>query len=176
MSKDRATKHALKDELTDRFSKASAAIVAEYRGMTVAELTELRTELRKIDGEFKVINNRIAKKAIEDGVPAVEPLKDLLTGPIGVVYMYGDAAAGAKTVLKYAKGNEKFKVSGGVMEGNKLSESDLKALSDLPSKEVLLGQIVGSLVSPHRGLLGVLNGVSRNLVQVINAIKDTKIE
>ena len=176
MSKDRATKEAVKKDLEERFSKASAAIVAEYRGLTVAELTELRTELRKSEGEFQVINNRIAKKAIDDGAPENAPIKDKLTGPVGVVYAFGDAAATTKAVLKFAKDNEKFKITGGVMEGSALNEADLKAIADLPSKEVLLAQIVGSLVSPHRGLLGVLNGVSRNLVQVINAIKDTKSE
>jgi large subunit ribosomal protein L10 len=174
MSKDRAAKQVVRENIKGCLGRANAAIVSEYRGLTVAELTELRIELRKVDSEFRVINNRIAKKAVEDGLTDIEPMKDLLKGPVGVVYLYGDAAAGAKAVLKFAKTNEKFKVTGGVMEGSRLSENDLKALADLPSKEVLLAQIIGTLVAPHRGILGVLNGVTRNLVQVINAIKDKK--
>ena len=77
-------------------------------------------------------------------------------------------------LLDFAKAHDKLKVTAGHMEGSVVSTDQLKAIADLPSKEVLLGQIVGSMVSPHRGLLGVLNGVSRNLVQVINAIKDKK--
>ena len=77
-------------------------------------------------------------------------------------------------MLEFSKGHGNLKVTAGHMEGAVLSAEELKAIADLPSKEVLLGQIVGSIVAPHRGLLGVLNGVSRNLVQVINAIKDKK--
>jgi large subunit ribosomal protein L10 len=175
MSKTRAVKNEVRGIAAERFRKANAAIVAEYRGLTVADLTELRVGLRKANSEFRIINNRIVKKAIDnDGLADIEPLKKSLKGPLGVVFAYGDVAASAKVVLEFAKTKELFKVTGGVMEGAAVSVDQLEALSNLPSKEVLLGQIIGTLVSPHRGLLGVLNGVSRNLVQVINAIKDKK--
>lgn len=170
----RAKKEALRAEAGDRFNKAGAALVAEYRGLTVAELTELRTELRKVGAEFKVTKNRVLKKAIELDAEGSTALSDKLVGPVGVLYLYEDVAAGAKVAVEFAKSHEKFVVTGGIMDGAAVTEGDIKAISDLPSKEVLLGQIVGSLVAPHRGLLGVLNGVTRNLVQVINAIKDTK--
>lgn len=164
----------LKEEFASLFEASNASIVAEYRGITAEELYTLRTELRKVDSEFKVVRNRVAKKAIDDKVPNCEALKERLTGPVGVVYMRGDVAAGAKAMLKFAKENEKFKVTGGIMEGKALSVEDIKALSELPSKEELLAKIVGTLVSPHRGLLQVVNGVGSKLVRVINAIKDTK--
>src|SRR5690606_16796794 len=106
--------------------------------------------------------------------PESEPITSHLTGPVGVVFIKGDAAATAKTVLEFAKDKDAFQVRGGLMDGAAVSLNELKAIADLPSKDVLLAQIVGSLVSPHRGLLAVLNGVPRQLVQVINAIKDTK--
>ena len=171
---DRLGKSQLKDVLAGKFGKSNAVIVAEYRGLTVEEITELRVKLREVDAEFKVIKNRIAKKAIESDVTEMKDLSDKLVGPLGVVYAYGDSAQATKTVLDFAKAHDKLKVTAGHMEGSVVSTDQLKAIADLPSKEVLLGQIVGSMVSPHRGLLGVLNGVSRNLVQVINAIKDKK--
>ena len=78
--------------------------------------------------------------------------------------------------MDFEKDHPSFKVAGGVVDSSAVGPAELKALADLPSKDVLLGQIVGSLVAPHRGLMGVMNGVSRQLVQVINAIKDTKSE
>lgn len=165
----------MKESLGGKFAKAGAAIIAEYRGLTMAELTELRIKLRESDSEFKVIKNRIAKVAIDEDANAMEPLKEHLTGPVGVVFIYGDPAAAAKSALEFQKQTKDvFSVKAGLMDGKEVSVNDLKAIADLPSKDVLLAKIVGSMVSPHRGLLGVLNGVPRQLVQVINAIKDTK--
>lgn len=174
MAMDKKAKEALRVNFEDRFEKANAAIVAEYRGLTVAELTDLRKELRKVKGEFKVIKNRVAKKAILGKVQSYASLADNLKGPIGVAYLYGDAAAGAKTLVDFGKGKELFKITAGVMESKPISAAQVKAIASLPSKEVLLGQLVGLLVSPHRGLLGVINAVPRSLVQVINAIKEKK--
>ena len=172
---DRLGKEELRKESASYLDKASGVILAEYRGLSVAEVTELRVELKKVDASVKVIKNRLVKKAIEvDGVDGYDSLNDLLKGPICTIFAYGDAAAACKAVLEFGKNHPNFKISGGVVDKSAVTAEDLKALADLPSKEVLLGQIVGSLVAPHRGLLGVMNGVSRQLVQVINAIKDTK--
>jgi len=176
MSKSKALKNEVRQDIASRLEKSNAAVLAEYRGLTVGELSKLRVELRKAESEFAVINNRIAIKAIENDAKDCEPIKDLLKGPLGIVYSYGDVAASAKVILEFAKEHKKFKVTGGVMDGAALSVDELDALSNLPSREVLLGQIVGSLVAPHRGIMGVMNGVTRNLVQVINAIKDQKSE
>jgi len=174
MAIDKARKEAMREELAGLFNKATASVIAEYRGITAQELSELRVELRKVNTEFKVIKNRIARKAVEGEASDSVALSSKLVGPIGIAYMYGDVAAGTKAMLEFQKSHEKFKVTAGVMEGKVLGPDDLQALSDLPSKEVLLARIIGTLVSPHRGLLHVLNGVGTNLVRVINAIKDTK--
>jgi large subunit ribosomal protein L10 len=175
MAMSRKEKVALGEVAAGRFAKAKAAAIAEYRGLTVAELTQLRVSLRKADAEFRITKNRVAKKAIETHKPTTAAVSEGLKGPVGIVYMYGDAAAATKALLEFEKDrSENFKVTIGAMEGRKMTLADLKALSSLPSKDVLLSQIVGSLVSPHRGLLGVLKGVPRQLVQVINAIKEKK--
>jgi len=176
MPMSKARKATLKTELAGRFQKANAAIVAEYRGLTVADLTQLRVKLRESNSEFKVIKNRVAKVAIREDSPESGDISANLKGPVGVVFIYGDPAAAAKSVLEFAKEKpELFKVTGGLMDGKGVSEAQLKAIADLPSRDVLMAQIVGSLVSPHRGLVSVMAGVTRQLVQVINAIKEKKV-
>lgn len=174
MAMDRKGKEALREVAEGRFGKAAAAVIAEYRGLTVASLTQLRKELRKVNAEFRIVKNRVAKKAVLGKAENAKELADSLKGPIGIAFLYGDAAAGAKTLSEFEKSNELFKITAGVMDTKKLSSKDVRAIASLPSKEVLLGQIVGLLVSPHRGLLGVVNAVPRSLVQVINQIKEKK--
>ncbi len=171
---DRKAKKELREDTAERFKKSKAVLVAEYRGLTVEEMTKLRVSLRKASAEFKVVKNRIAKKAISIDVQDLEDLSKSLVGPVGLICGYGDAAAITKAALDFEKDHPNFKVTAGHMEGAPLSKANLKSLADLPSKEVLLAQIIGSLVAPHRNILGVLNAVPRNLVQVINAIKDKK--
>ena len=136
-------------------------------------MTILRQELRKSGAEFTVIKNRVAKKAAAE-VPAISPLANDLKGPSGLIFMKGDVAAATKVAINYQKDNPNFVLKAGVFEGSRLSLEQLKALADLPSREVLLAQIIGSMVAPHRGLVTVLSGVTRQLVQVISAIKDQK--
>jgi large subunit ribosomal protein L10 len=174
MAMDRKGKAALREVAEGRFEKANAAIVAEYRGLTVSSLTELRKALKKVNGEFRIVKNRIAKKAVLGKAETAKGLADSLKGPVGIAFLYGDAAAGAKALSDFEKTNELFKITAGVMESRKLSALEVKAIASLPSKEVLLGQILGLLVSPHRGILGVVNAVPRSLVQVINQIKEKK--
>ncbi len=171
---DRQGKIQLRQSFSEKFKKSNALIIAEYRGLTVAEVTELRVKLRDASAEFKVIKNRVAKKAVESDAEELKDLSDGFVGPVGLVCAYGDSAQATKTVLDFAKDHPNLVVKAGHMDGSLVSTDELKAIADLPSKEVLMGQIVGSIVAPHRGLLGVLNGVSRNLVQVLNAIKEKK--
>ena len=127
-----------------------------------------------MNGEFRIVKNRVAKKAVLGKAETAKGLADSLKGPVGIAFLYGDAAAGAKALSDFEKTNELFKITAGVMESRKLSAVEVKAIASLPSKEVLLGQILGLLVSPHRGILGVVNAVPRSLVQVINQIKEKK--
>lgn len=175
MPMSKAAKKALKEDITGRFGKANSAMVAEYRGLTVSELTELRVRLREAKAEFKVVKNRVAKVSIREDAPQATPISDSLKGPIGIIFVYGDPAAAAKQLLEFEKDKKEFfKVTSGVVDGKAVSATDLKTLAELPSKDVLLARIIGTLVSPHRGILGVLNAVPRSLVYAINAIKDTK--
>lgn len=175
MPMSKANKAVVKDQFAERLKRANAAIVAEYRGLTVSELTDLRVKLRAAKAEFHVVKNRVCRVGLREQVPEAEPLSATLRGPVGVVFAYGDPAAATKSLLDWEKERkEVFKVTGGYMDGKAIAPKDLQALADLPSREVLLARIIGSLVSPHRGLLTVLQGVPRNVVNVINAIKDKK--
>ena len=171
---DRNAKHAWREDLTQSFDKAQAVFLAHYAGMTVEDLTTLRRELRAQNATFEVVKNTIAKKATEGRPQAV--INDLLKGQTGVVFAFGDVAATAKTFSEAAKKFEKLHVVGGYMENSKLDAKAVEQLASLPSREVLLSKIIGSLVAPHRGMLGVLQGVPRAMVSVLNQIKEKKAE
>lgn len=169
---DRNGKRQWREDVVSAIDKSGALFLANYTGMTVEELTALRRELKAVNADFHVVKNTIAQKAVEGR--SEEVVSSLLKGQTGIVFAYGDAAAAAKTFSQAAKKFEKLQITGGYMEKSLLKAADVEHLASLPSREVLLARIVGSMVAPHRGLLGVLNGVSRNLVQVINAIKEQK--
>ena len=174
MAVSKQKKMQLKTQFAEKFNEVNSAIIAKYSGMAMPDLTALRRALRENDSTFKVVKNRVAIKAIEDEAKDFGELAEHLKGPVGVVFVKGDIAQAAKTVLKFQKEHDTFEVTGGVIDKNVVSLDEIKAISDLPSKEELLAKMVGSIASPSRGLVTVLSGVPRNLVQVINAIKDTK--
>ena len=151
MAKTRQAKEQIREEFGEKF-KGAVSIIAEYKGMSAEDLYQLRTELKQVNCDFKVLNNRVAKKAIEEYLPEASFLLDTMNGQIGVTFVNEDPAAGAKALLNYAKDNKDiFKVRSGVMEAKEIKLSDIKALSELPSKDVLLAKILSCLVSPHRG-------------------------
>ncbi len=169
----KSKKVEIKQSLEKRFESAQALIVSEYSGISCEDLTKLRIQLRDVDSQFVVLKNRVAKKALSAESPKAL-ISEQFTGPIGLTCVSGDVAAATKVLLQFQKTNEKLKVRSAVMDGTLFNKEELKVLSELPSKEVLIGRMLGSLVSPHRGLMNVLNGVSTNLVRVISAIKDNK--
>lgn len=169
---DRNAKVAWRDEMVSKFDTSGAVFLAQYSGMTVEELTALRRELRAVNAEFHVVKNTIAKKAIEGRDESV--LAASFKNQTGVVFARGDVAAAAKVISETAKKNDKLKVVSGFMEKSLIDAKGVDALASLPPREVLLARIIGSLVAPHRGMLGILNGVPSALVRVLNQIKEQK--
>lgn len=169
---DRNGKLKWREDIVAALDKSSALFLTQYSGMTVEDLTALRRELKTVQADFHVVKNTIAQKAVENRDEKV--IASMFAGQTGVVFAYGDMAAAAKIVSDSTKKFEKLKIVGGYMEKSALQAKDVERLASLPSREVLISQIIGSMVAPHRGLLGVLNGVPRNLVQVLNAIKEKK--
>jgi large subunit ribosomal protein L10 len=166
---DRQGKEQIVANLQSRFAKATAAVVAEYKGLTVAELNQLRRELREVSGEYHVAKNTLVEIAIE-GSPYLS-LKDLLSGQNGLVLGYGDAVSLTKVVTRYAKEHEKFAVKGGVSEGQLLTAAGVEAISQLPSREILRAQLLGVLSRPAIQLASLLAEPGSRLARILDARK-----
>lgn len=161
------------EEIKEVISKAKVAIVSDYRGLSVAEITNLRRRLQKEDGDYTVVKNTLAKIAIKD--TQFEGLSEFLKGPSAIAFGFGDEVAPAKVILQYLKEAKKTnEVKGGVLDGKVISASDVKAISSLPSKQELLAKIMGSLNSPAQGMANTLNGVARALVCAMEEVRKQK--
>lgn len=169
---NRTEKAAQVETLQERFSKSKASILADYRGLTVEQFTKLRQALKKSGGDIKVVKNRLAKRALNQ--LSIQDLDSYLKGPVAVADSDNDPVAVAKALTDFAKDNEKLEIKVGFMDGKILSLANIKALASLPSREVLLAKMLGSISAPATNLVNVLAAVPRQLVTVINAIKEKK--
>jgi len=160
------------ERLRDSFSKAKSAIVADYRGLTVSEMNDVRGRLREADVELRVTKNTLARIAIK-GTDS-EALAESLIGPTAIAFSYDDPVAGARILKKLAEEYDELGLKGGVLGEKFLAEADITALSKLPTKEILLGQLLSVLNGPMSGFVNVLAGNQRQLVQVLAAIRDQK--
>ena len=158
-------------EIQGKLAKAHAVILADYRGLTVAELTELRRALRAQQMEMKVYKNRLVRQALKG---TVEGLDGQLTGPTAVTFSYGDPVAPAKILATFAKAHAKLQLKGGLVEGEVVDKLKVTQLAALPSREELLTKLVFVLDSPITGLVRVLNGTLQGLPNVLNRIKEKK--
>lgn len=165
---NRTEKQTQIDSLREQFDRASFSIVAEYKGLSVTQVTGLRDELRKVDGRFRVVRNTLARRAVAEH-PA-EGLATYFTGPVGVVFAFGDPAATAKVVKAFAKESGTFGVTAGLIEGELLDAGGVAKIADLPSREELLARVVGAVNSPVSGLVNVLAGPVRGLLNALNAV------
>lgn len=158
--------------LAEKLAEAKAAFLADYRGINVEEANRLRGELRQAGVEFRVVKNTLLKLAIAG--TDHECLNEHLQGPTALAIADADPVAPAKVLSDFAKSNDKFELKGGVLDGALLTIADIKALADLPSREVLLAKMLGSINAPTTNFVGVLAAVPRSLVQVLAAIRDQK--
>lgn len=169
---NKTSKEQVVAELAAKLANSKATFLADYRGMSVDQVNDLRGKLRAAGVDYRVVKNTLLKLAIkETGAACIEPL---LSGPSAIAIADADPVAPAKVLSEYAKTNNKFELKGGSLEGTLLSLDDIKALSDLPSREVLLAKMLGSLNAPVTNFVGVLAAVPRSLVQVLAAIQDKK--
>ncbi len=154
------------------FGKVKMAVIAEYRGLTVAEMTSFRVKLRKAEARFAVSKNTLAKRA-SVGTP-LEVVRDQLTGPVGLLYTAGDPVAAAKALVEFLKENQKLVPRGGVLDGKQISFDQVRGLADLPSREVLLSRLLGSMQSPATGFVRALSEVPAGLVRALEAVRKQK--
>lgn len=159
-------------EFQDKFAKATGVIFTDYKGLTVQEISEFRKQLREASLEYKVVKNTLAKRASE-GTP-VEAVKNTFRGPVGVAISYKDPALLAKKVLEFVKANEKLKIKGGIIEGKACGAEEIKAISELPSRETLLAMFIGAMQSPLSKLAAALNATLVQFVYVMESLKKTK--
>jgi large subunit ribosomal protein L10 len=168
MDNPRPEKIAVIDEVRERLSESNASVVAEYRGLTVAEMAELRRTLRAAGGDFKIFKNTLVRRAISG--TDHEPINDLLVGPTGIAFVMGDVSAVAKALKEFAAANPALIVKGGVLDGAALDGSTLKALADLPSREVLLARLAGLIASPMQSLAGLMKAVPQSFAYGLKAL------
>jgi large subunit ribosomal protein L10 len=164
-------KQAVVSEVAAQLAKAQAVIVAEYRGLDVARVTQLRAKARQSGLYLRVLKNTLARRAVK-GTP-FEKLSDQMVGPL----MYGiatDPVAGAKVIAEFAKENELFVIKGGAMANTKMSDKDVKALALLPSREELLAKLMGTMQAPVAKLARTLNEVPGKFVRTLAAYRDQK--
>ena len=145
MSLNRSEKEAVISEVTELAAKAQTLVMAEYRGITVADMTELRSKARSQGVSLSVLKNTLARRAVAGS--SFESAADQMTGPL--IYSFSeDAVAAAKVVADFAKTNDKLVIRGGVYDGKALDANGVKQLASIPTKEVLLSQLCGLLMSP----------------------------
>jgi len=164
-------KQAVVSEIAGKLATAQALIVAEYRGLDVARVTQLRAKARKSGLYLRVLKNTLARRAVK-GTP-FEQLSDQMIGPL----MYGiasDPVAGAKVLADFAKENELFVIRGGAMPGSRMSDKDVKALAQLPSREELLARLLGTMQAPVARLVRTMNEVPGKFVRTLAAYRDSK--
>lgn len=159
-------------EIAQKLEQAAAGIFVDYRGLTVEQDTKLRNELREAGVEYKVVKNTLVKFAAEQqGLNELDPF---LSGPTSMALSYTDPVAPAKVLSKFAKENEVFEIKTGFVDGKVIGLDEIKALAELPSREVLVAKALGGLNAPISGFANVLNANLRGLAIVLNAIAEQK--
>ena len=152
-------------ELRRRLAGVSTAVLTEYRGLTVQQLSDLRKQLKGASAEYKVVKNRIAKLAVAD--TPLRPLAEHLTGPTALVLSRQDPVAVAKALQGFARTNQAFGIKMGYVDGQVLQPPDFKSLADLPSREVMRSQMLGMVQGPAAQLVGLLQAPHRELAYVL---------
>jgi large subunit ribosomal protein L10 len=163
---DKAQKADVVKELNGTFTDAGSVVVAHYTGLTVAELSDLRTRMRAAGASFRVAKNRLAVRALQG--TAIEGISDLFKGPTGIA-ISKDPVSAAKVSAAYAKDNAKLVILGGSVGTTTLDANGVKALATLPSLDELRGKIVGLLVAPATKIAGVVQAPAGQLARVIGA-------
>lgn len=165
-------KQAIAENLHEEFAKAKVVILTDFKGLNVQAVTKLRAELRKEDVTYKVIKNSLIVRAAKD--TDAELIQEHCKGPNAVAYSLTDPVAPAKILSKFAEENDKLGIKVGAMAGKVLTKADIKALADLPSREVLLSQVLSAMNGVPTALVRLLSEVPRQMLNVLLAIKDQK--
>ena len=168
----RKQKEAIVAETARRLAESDTLFVSDYRGLTVAELTQLRGQLRERGATFQVLKNTLTRRAATDA--GREELVELLSGPTGVTFCGDDPVGPAKALIDFGRTHPQLEVRGGYLQGSIVSTDSVRALSALPPRDVLIAQVVGTMAAPITGLVTVLHGTLAGLVRSLQQIADQK--
>jgi large subunit ribosomal protein L10 len=168
----RPEKEAVVKELTEKFNSAKSLVITDYLGLNVAEMTELRKQLREAGVDFKVVKNTLATIAAND--VEMNNMTEYFSGPTAIAFGEEDAVSPAKILVEFAKDHEVIEIKAGILNGELISKEKVQSLAEIPSREVLLAQAFAGMKAPLTGLVNVLQGNIRGLVQVLGQIRDQK--
>jgi large subunit ribosomal protein L10 len=169
---DRRTKEQVAAELHEKLKDFKLAVLTGYSGMDVAKITALRVLLRKSNAELRVVKNSLLTIASRE--TEFSALEEQFRGPLAVAIARGDVVETTKALVDFAKKNATREIKAAVMGGKTLSKEQLAVLAELPSREILLGQLLSLMVGVQTSLVNVLSGVPRNFVQVLDAYREQK--
>ena len=158
--------------IKEKIDKAQVAIVTEYKGYSVEEITNLRRALQKEGGDYMVTKNTLAKLAVKD--TPYEVLTETFKGPIAIAFGFEDQVAPAKALSKFIKDTKKGEIIAAAMDGKFLSAAEAKALATIPSKEEIYAKMLGCVNSPATGIVGSINAVMASLTRAVAAVRDQK--
>ena len=165
-------KELLVTEIKDRVNESGALLLADYRGLTVKEMQELRGQLRAAGSELKVYKNSLAEIAIRE--LALPSLDDYLAGPTAIIFTGEDPVAPAKALTQFAKTHKALELKGGLVENQVVDAEGLKAIATLPSREELIAKLLGTMLNPLTGFARVLNGPVEAFARTVSAVADQK--
>jgi len=167
---NRDEKAATIEQIAGDLQQSEAVFAVDYRGISVPQAAELRTRLRDVDASFRIVKNSLTERAADQA--GFEALKAVLEGPTALTFVRGDVALAAKALSDAARVTRLLEFKGGVMNGGVLSATDIQAIARLPSREVLYGQLVGTVASPLGGLVRTLNALISGLAIQLQAVAD----
>ncbi|MBC8588116.1 50S ribosomal protein L10 [Paratissierella segnis] len=165
-------KSAIIEEIKEKIDNAESIILVDYRGLNVAQLTDLRSQYRNSGVEYKVYKNSMMRFAFKNA--GMEEFNEFLKGPSAIAFSYDDPVSAAKVTSEFAKTNDKLEIKAGIVDGKIIDLDGIKNLAELPPREVLIAQALGGLNAPIQGFANVLQGTIRGLAIVLNRIAEEK--
>jgi large subunit ribosomal protein L10 len=170
----RPEKVAVVEEIREKFAGSDAAVLAEYRGLKVGELAELRASLRPADTEFKIFKNTLARRAAEEA--GLTDLVPMLLGPTAIAFVRGDAVIAAKALRDFSRSHDALVVKGGLLGDRTLVAGEVTALADVPPRDVLLAKLAGGFQAPLVKAAGLFQAFTRNFAYGLKALVDQRVE
>lgn len=160
------------EEIRDKINKAQSIVLVDYRGLNVAQITELRSQYRKAGVDYKVYKNSMMRFAFKE--EGLEEFNEYLKGPNAIAFGFEDPVSAAKITSEFAKTNDKLEIKAGIVDGKLIDVKGVNDLAELPPREVLIAQVLGGFNAPIQGFANVLQGTVRGLVVALNAIAEQK--